>query len=213
MLENLDTISWSTLTHAYGSASDVPGQIRALTSNNKKKRDRALWELYGNIFHQGTRYEATPYAIPFLYELLDMSSIEEKEKIIYLLVNLALGYEEEYLPEGFDPKYFRCHIAKLNLTPNERSEYEKYGFSPPVVIDCYDAVLKGVPLLLKLLDNPEVKIRQAATYALAWFPEIANDSVRTIRNRLERESDDLSIANIILAIGLLARQSKHEINL
>jgi len=30
MLESLDSIAWSQLTHAYGAATDVPAQIRNL---------------------------------------------------------------------------------------------------------------------------------------------------------------------------------------
>src|SRR5713226_2305511 len=100
MLEQLDSIAWSELTHAYGSASDVPNQIRALASKHQKTREQALWELYGNIFHQGTRYQATPHAIPFLYELLGFEDIPDRHEIVYLLVSLALGYEESYLPDG-----------------------------------------------------------------------------------------------------------------
>ncbi len=40
MLETLDAIPWSTLHHAYGEASDVPGLMRDLAS--PKKEDKAL---------------------------------------------------------------------------------------------------------------------------------------------------------------------------
>ena len=103
MLEGLDKIDWSRLNHAYGAASDVPGQIRDLVSPNAKKRDHALWSLYGNIFHQGTRYQATAYAVPFLFEIAENQKSPDRHQIIELLVSLALGYAEEYLPYGIDP--------------------------------------------------------------------------------------------------------------
>jgi hypothetical protein len=71
MLEGLDSIPWGKLRHAYGRASDVPGDLRALRSDQPGIREGALDRLYGTIFHQGKRYEATPYAVPFLCELID----------------------------------------------------------------------------------------------------------------------------------------------
>lgn len=110
MLEGLDDIPWTELEHAYGSASDVPDLIRKLGSKEKEIRDSALWHLCGNIFHQGTRYEASPYAIPFIFELLEDSSIEGKADLIQYLLALAMGYEEEYLPSGFSPYEYRAAI-------------------------------------------------------------------------------------------------------
>ena len=43
MLEELDRIDWKKLQHAYGSAKDVPDQIRALASNDDEIRKQALW--------------------------------------------------------------------------------------------------------------------------------------------------------------------------
>jgi hypothetical protein len=114
MLENLDSIAWSQLTHAYEAATDVPAQIRNLTSANQGEREIALWELYGNIFHQGSRYQATPYAVQFLYELIAAPETPDRYEILYLLVNLALGYEESYLPDGLDVANFRGALKETD---------------------------------------------------------------------------------------------------
>ncbi len=39
-MQRLDSVDWGRLTHAYGGAADVPGLIRALSSN-----DEALGEM------------------------------------------------------------------------------------------------------------------------------------------------------------------------
>ena len=93
MLEGIDNIDWSNLKHAYGDASDVPENILNLVNPDNEKREKAYFKIYGNIFHQGSRYEATPYAIPFIYELIKTEPVPDKHKLIYLLVNLAVGYE------------------------------------------------------------------------------------------------------------------------
>src|SRR3712207_2397151 len=91
MLEGLDQIPWAELEHAYGPASDVPNQIRALASANPQRRDAAYHELWGNIIHQGTVYEATAYAVPFLVEVLGDPNVQDKPQLLCLLAALASG--------------------------------------------------------------------------------------------------------------------------
>jgi hypothetical protein len=67
MLDDLVRVDWAGLTHAYGPADDLPGLLRGLAQGD----DDALYELYGNIWHQGTVYPATAYAVPYLIRLLD----------------------------------------------------------------------------------------------------------------------------------------------
>lgn len=62
---DLDAQPWAEREHAYGSADDVPGQLRALASDDAEEAEEALYELYGNIVHQGSVYEATAYAVPY----------------------------------------------------------------------------------------------------------------------------------------------------
>ena len=210
MLERLDSIPWSTLTHAYGPASDVPEHIRKLMSADNDVREEALWELYGNIFHQGTRYEAAPYAVPFLYELLINDDTPGKADIVYLLVSLALGYEESYLPDGLKVESFRRQLKEWDsrMSQSEREECARFGLGPGVELDCYTAVQKGVPTLLNLLTDADARVRRAAVYALAWFPEAASQSLPAIRGLLKTESEEVAIANALLALGLLAQTAE-----
>ena len=65
-LAGLADIPWGDLSHAYGPAGDVPGLLRAIASGDAKAAGDAVSGLFGNIWHQGTVYQATPYAVPFL---------------------------------------------------------------------------------------------------------------------------------------------------
>jgi len=66
VLVGLADIPWGDLSHAYGPAGDVPGLLRAIASGDAKAAGDAVLELFGNIWHQGTVYQATPCAVPFL---------------------------------------------------------------------------------------------------------------------------------------------------
>jgi hypothetical protein len=214
MLENLDSAAWSQLTHAYGAATDVPAQIRNLTSADEGERGNALWELYGNIFHQGARYQATPYAVPFLYELIAAPETPDRHEIVYLLVNLALGYEESYLPDGLDVANFRRALKESDsqMAPAGQAECDEYGVGPRVYLDCYDSVQNDLPVLFKLLTDDDARLRRAAIYALTWFPENASQSLPAIRQSLANASDEIEVANALIAYGVLARSSKSAIN-
>ena len=59
LLGAVSAVDWSAVHHAYGAASDVPGQLPAVIVGDEETRDEAWWNLWGNIHHQGTIYEAT----------------------------------------------------------------------------------------------------------------------------------------------------------
>jgi hypothetical protein len=50
---------WATLSHAFGPATDTPGHLRALLSDDVTARDDAVDHLFGSVLHQGTIYPAT----------------------------------------------------------------------------------------------------------------------------------------------------------
>ena len=91
MLEGLDDIDWSSLTHAYGDAGDVPGVIRARASTDAEEAKEAEFELFGNIWHQGTVYEATAPAVPFLVELAERPETHDRPGLLMLLGAIAEG--------------------------------------------------------------------------------------------------------------------------
>ncbi|UGQ15037.1 hypothetical protein LO772_16605 [Yinghuangia sp. ASG 101] len=71
MLDGLDGAAWSTLGHAYGPAGDLPELLREAASEDEERRAEAVDELFGTVWHQGTVYSATPYAVPFVADLAE----------------------------------------------------------------------------------------------------------------------------------------------
>lgn len=69
-LAELDNVDWSTLHHAYGQgvvgtelSGDVARALVLLRDDPVRALNDGLWS---NICHQGTVYEATAYALPFI---------------------------------------------------------------------------------------------------------------------------------------------------
>jgi len=207
MLEKLDTVPWEQLRHAYAPAVDVPDLIRLLAEGDEEEREQATGDLHGNIFHQGTRYEATPHAVPFLIELLSTDKQPDKDKIAYLLVSLAMGYEDDFLPEGFDPILFRqqCEKTDAEMSPEKRAACKELASGPLLDVACYDAVEKGVPAFLLLLEDQDPKVRRAGAYALSWFPSKASVSIPKLLDLEVKQMEVATDVVVFLALGLLIR--------
>jgi hypothetical protein len=207
MLEGLDRVNWSRLTDAYGPASNTPDHINRLGSSRPKERKEAREALYATIFHQGTRYPSTAPAVPFLFALLDDPATPEKDEIIRLLVHLAVGYPERFLPLGIDPAAeFKDADA---LAPEEAGPEHYDDYSPEVVArwarNAYNAVRRRVGRFRDLARDPDAKTRKAAVFALAWFPAAARMSVPVVRRVARGRGRPDERANAILCLGILGR--------
>lgn len=91
ILDGLDDVNWQDLSHAYGSAEDVPRQLRTLLSQDESEWDEAFTFFFQSVWHQGTVYSVTAHVIPFLVELLTVETVIHREGILYLLEALANG--------------------------------------------------------------------------------------------------------------------------
>ncbi|MCX5213801.1 hypothetical protein OG689_31800 [Kitasatospora sp. NBC_00240] len=66
LLSGLDELDWANLNHAFGTAGDVPGQLRALCGDDEQAQEDSLACLFNHLAYQGTRCQASPYVVPFL---------------------------------------------------------------------------------------------------------------------------------------------------
>ncbi|RQX02891.1 HEAT repeat domain-containing protein [Micromonospora inaquosa] len=232
MLDGLDDIDWARLGHAYGAADDVPDQLRALGSFDPAVRDEALGELYTTVFHQGGRFEASAYAVPFLLDLLADPATPDPAAVLGLLSALAVGFDEGVLPDGFPVAAHRRaaeggrELLAAKPPPwtgadESAKEYVEYAYVESldrsdqarlwayVELSVYDAVRAAVPLLRTLLKHPDPGVRTGAAYTLAWFPEEAAGSVSALAAAIDAtrepgvEVAPGEVATMLVASGLL----------
>ena len=110
--DGLDDIPWEDLSHAHGDAGDVPELLRRLTSPDRDARKDAIYQLYGNIWHQGTIYESTSHAVPFLMRLHSIPDLPAHEYVATLLMLIGAG-------RG----YFEVH-SKVGILPHDGTPLE-----------------------------------------------------------------------------------------
>ncbi|WP_436787920.1 hypothetical protein [Yinghuangia sp. YIM S10712] len=228
-LDGLDAVDWARLEHAYGPAEDVPDQIRALCADEAAVREKALGALYGNIFHQGSRYEASAHAVPFLVGLAADTNTPERGGILALIGSLTVGYEG-HLPQGVDIIGWRAEVEELRSGDREEMrrrveewvaeavdegdrrvrEMQLRVFDPDASylyarheLAVYDAVRAQVPRLTALLDDPDARVRAGAVYVLAWFPEEARHIVPRLYALLAVERLPSVVAGVLVASALV----------
>ena len=188
MLERLDEVAWSDLKHAYGEASDVPFLIRELVSTDSERRDEALIELYGNIWHQGTIYEATVHALPFLIELLADPSTPDRENVAHLVASVISG-------NG----YYLVH-ASSGIIPRDIDLDEVLEREREVVSAIRVGGEKAISFLIPYLSHANPEIRAAVAGALACLKARADELAPLLQVALESEGDEMVRESIIEGI-------------
>jgi hypothetical protein len=89
MLRGLGEVAWGALDHAYGSADDIPGVLRAAASADAEEAEEAIDTLFGSIFHQGTVYPASVAVVPFVAELAVAPAVHHRSLLVDLLGGMA----------------------------------------------------------------------------------------------------------------------------
>lgn len=193
MLEGLDKVDWASLTHAYGEATDVPTLLRSLLSPDAKERERAVYDLFGNIWHQGTVYPATAAAVPFLYELLTAPGVPGKTDVAQLLACIAdgVGYLEVHAVGDFGEPTWRKMLGEKGKTLEEEMEREHAE-----ITSVRRAASKGLPHLIPYLRDDEPEIRRLVAVALGNYPEHAGVSLPALAAAEASESDEEVLAAV-----------------
>ncbi len=187
MFDGLDDIDWEERTHAYGPADDVPDLLRSLISPDEQVRKDTLYELFGNIWHLGTVYEATIDAVPFLIELLAHPETPDKAGIASLLASIADG--RGYLEVHARPELFEAEWKQILGKEGKGLETEQQR-ELDITQRVRRAAREALPLLVPFLEDPEADVRECVAPALAVFPECAEEFLPLLEGALAREVDD-----------------------
>ncbi len=198
MLEHLDTIDWSRLSHAYGEATNVPTMLWALASHDRDERENAFDGLFWSIHHQGTIYDSTAPAVPFLLELVASPEVLDRDHLLDLLAAIAGGVGYRQVHQVYDAPAVRASPEYQEGLAEERA--------------CQRAVRKAVwrawPVFLALLRDDEAALRQRTLKVLQRLleqprpelPAALRDLIACLQEPAHPEK-----AGILLRLGEAAR--------
>jgi len=178
---------WSELTHAYGSAEDVPALLARLNSPDKQAREDACSELFGNIWHQGTVYPATVKALPQLIALFRSPDCIDRNSVAILLASIADG-------DG----YYHVHSQLESLRDSYEKSLAGRGSSIAKEIEKESDYLKVIremslevlPLLDPFLDSPDWCTREAVVGALRRYAGHIPHICARLQQRLSIETHE-----------------------
>lgn len=170
-LSGLDAVPWSNLRHAFGPAIDIPELIRALPSPDGSVRDKTWHTLYGNLWHQGTIYEATTYAIPFLIRLLEVQAVPDKQRILIYLAMLFTG--RSYWSVHKSVSILKDEISKPGFDERLKAELEWVAATKA-------AVNAGRDIYVQQLHEVAIEPKIAAAYLLGLIGEGDDEDEREL---------------------------------
>jgi hypothetical protein len=209
LLDGLVSVDWPALHHAYGSAADVPALLWALTNpnravetiaesarrNKRSVRGEAIWQLWGNVFHQGTVWQVSAKTVPFLVEILRDGPDEPELRIFLLsyLNHLALGYPDDLFPASVDPDTMFRDAAGIDraaldalyqrdyddLDDAERDLYDRSASF--WAMECYLAVEAVAPELASFIGALDEAVALEAIALAASFPRVSGAAVPLLR--------------------------------
>lgn len=196
MLETLDDVPWHELEHAYGDAADVPEQVRALLSPDPVVRDRAMTRLWGTVYHQGTRFSASPAVVPFLLELAGAPGLPCRGEVLHLLALLVTGFFS--LQERPERAAGGVHFVDGAPEPPPDDSWTRAYIA---TLDAITASTEaGLPILSSLLADGDPAVRAQAAFVLAALPHRA-DVVPHLRAAFAEEAHPQVRAGLVFALG------------
>lgn len=98
MINDLESIDWASMGHAYGPADDVPQWLHDMALPDAEPREQAFSSFYGAAHHQGDVYPCTVASLPFLFAMADSPSTPDRASVVALIVSIG---REAVDHEGF----------------------------------------------------------------------------------------------------------------
>lgn len=184
-LSGMDEVPWGRLHHAFGTADVIPDLLRGLRSSDEETRRQAHYRLRGNIYHQGTRWEASSHAVPFLVELAVDPGTPQRALVVQLVRMVGLGdVRDEDLPFHPDDVFRTADEATdaqvawmvAALYDDER-DLEEVPDDVQIAVDarwrrdCYQAAAEHVATYRAWLVDDDAEVGAYAAELLAWFPD------------------------------------------
>lgn len=184
-----DAVDWGAVDHAYGFATDVPHILHDLVVGSAAERKHALWQLWGNVTHQGTRYEAAVPTLPLLVAIAHRHLAPCRSEMLDLAVGLLVGFEESYVAGGYD-----------------WSQLEPAGGLLDRLQRAFD---REAASFVALLADEATSVRAAAARCLGWVRD-GDTPTPALRARYAGETDPNVRASILFALAMRGESADAE---
>ncbi|MGW1817357.1 hypothetical protein ACWCQM_27765 [Streptomyces sp. NPDC002125] len=128
---------WSQLTHAYGTADDVPALLAEAGSD---PQGPAWTELWSRLCHQGTVYPASYAALPALTEKARQLTATDRTMPLLLAASIVASTDRTYGTPAPEDSY-AAEIAELIALVEEALRHPSLTDSPDRYVELLEALL------------------------------------------------------------------------
>jgi hypothetical protein len=200
MFETLNTIDWPHAQSCYGTSEEIPAAIRELVSADASVRDRARGTLWMSLEHQGSVYEASALAVPFLLAILADPQTQDKRQLVHFLAHL--GCRGLYLGHWYENLQTRLVLQRMKedktvFSQDARDRHRRWEE------DTHQGFREGLHIFLPLLSDPDPAIREAVAFLLATFPEDRSRLLPPLITQLQTETNEQVQCSLLLCLGYL----------
>ncbi|WP_041447100.1 hypothetical protein [Thiocystis violascens] len=166
---DLESPRWSQLSHAYGSAADIPAMLRALTTlPTSEGRNEPWFSLWSALAHQGDVFEGSYAAVPHVVAALAIAPDRADASYFHFPAWVEICRERNgpSIPKDLEAPYFEA----LRRLPALVAAAVHASWSPEHLGCCMAAlaVAKGQPAMAEAA--LELTPALAERY-LAWVSE------------------------------------------
>ena len=187
-LAKLEEIDWSSVQHAHGEASDFPILMNAALSADKDDREFALKLLHETIWHQGTIYQATAFAVPFIVKLIQSPDISNQADFAMLFAAIAQGsggpFEYGFEDKKDEEMWQEIYAKQGQDLFEEMKEYKKWCEATR------DEVAKNLHVIYPFLSHSDKYVRPYIAEALSCYPELSFQTMPLIEESIRSEKDE-----------------------
>jgi len=195
-LRGVDDVAWGSMSHAFGTAEDVPGLLAGLAEPDPGKAWDNFERLRETVRHQGGTTMPAAAAVPFLIRGAAEAGLHHRGALLGLAADAG---RRNYF--GQDDR------AQLLVVGGGGADHQVYDVSgSPVVAAIHAAraaLAANVPALLELLGDGDPDVRAHAAYAVSALPIPQPEVEAALARRLAAEAEPGVRAALILARATL----------
>ena len=180
---------WSSVEDAYGEATLTPYYIEALASDDGGDRDFGIYGLYSATTHQGSVYDSSRMAVPYLVDMLEAELKDPSIMASIFISRIALG-ENHFIecPRDAEAAKTDCFETVYSFKDRLLDYYNKNKspelqrllcFFPGVLPDYPDISFEGAKALVSSPDPVN-----ALAYAFQASALITQGFIAAERNRI-----------------------------
>lgn len=154
---------------AFDCATEVPLDIKRITSGDEYRRDRAIEKLHDSICHQGSIYSATEAALPFLMTILVNTALPDRNKVAGLVQEIghSAAMSEENVRKLWEMRHKLAggkfqHL--LGMTLDQKVRYE-VALNKRILqcLAVYRSELDGI------VDDPSLEVSRETRALRDWL--------------------------------------------